>query len=111
MQDSVGIMFDTQLRRDPAAAVAAVLAFIGLDPALAAVAAAGTEDELAQRISEELPSFQRTSGWRLAGDYAPLSPRARAVLRRFFDPFDAALEAVLGMRVPWRAESPLPKVN
>lgn len=95
-------MFDTTLRADPAGAVTAVLGFLGLDAAHAGDAAAGSDVELARRIADELPGFQRSTGWRLASDYAPLTPRARAVLGRFFAPYDAALEAVLGVGVPWR---------
>ena len=71
-------------------------------------------DALEAQFEAMFPTFEAATGWRMEGKYPPLDPALEAELRRFFQPYNAALQRYLGRHLGWddgpRA-APLPGVD
>jgi hypothetical protein len=44
------------------------------------------------------PAFEATSGWRISSEYDPLPAPVRAAAKKFFDPYNALLFEMLGIK-------------
>lgn len=116
-----------RLRADPQAVYERVLRFIGVDvkkegvghlpvPTPSGGASSGgddgagesshsyesvsEEDAVTEAVKKNFPVFERNTGWRLFGEYAPMEERDRQRLREYFRPFNEMLFEFLGERYP-----------
>jgi hypothetical protein len=48
------------------------------------------------KINAQFPSFEKTSGWSIHGQYDSMPADVEAGLKRFFEPFNGLLEGQLG---------------
>jgi hypothetical protein len=78
--DRLLVVFAEDLYRDPDGTYGRVLTFLGLEPM----------------------HLQRYEAWNHQPATDPLDPATGASLRRFYEPYDERLEALLGRAVPWR---------
>ena len=60
----------------------------------------GEEDAVTEAVKKNFPVFERNTGWRLFGEYAPMEERDRQRLREYFRPFNEMLFEFLGERYP-----------
>ena len=60
-------------------------------------------ERLNAKVEQVYPFFWK-EGWVIKGDYAPLDAETRAELRRFYRPYNAQLEWMLGEQFGWPEE-------
>jgi hypothetical protein len=101
-RDRVLVLSDTELRAHPQETVDALCDFLRLPRLDVSAAAAGRAAGVEAALEAAYPNFGLRTGWRLDGDYEPMSAELRSTLAEFYAPYNRALEEYLGRRFHWK---------
>ena len=100
LQDALLVMLDSDLRADPQNALDSVSTASGLD-LLDVTPESSTSEALEAAFEELFPTFESTTGWRMEGNYDPMSAHVKRRLRQFYEPYNIALQHFLGRELHW----------
>lgn len=105
-KEKVLVLDSAQLKSDPAAVLKLVHEHLGIadfdyPSILSETETESIANKLQKVFDDYYPSFEERTGWRMDGEYEPISRELKELLSKFFKPHNAHLEQLLDRRFHW----------